>query len=149
VTRLRIANPAAKEARRLKPSRLFTFGVLASIMRLRSVSAGMPRPDPPLETRWKPGQTGNPGGISRERRRLINEAAEIAARVLLAQMQAVEEQARRDAGETITADVHRVVKDVLDRADGTARQSIDHTSTDGTMSPTRIVIEAADDNGQD
>ncbi len=109
----------------------------------------MPRPDPPVETRWKAGQSGNPGGISRERRRLINEAAEIAARVLLAQMQAVEEQARRDAGETITADVHRVVKDVLDRADGTARQSIDHTSTDGTMSPTRIVIEAANDDSQD
>jgi hypothetical protein len=104
---------------------------------------------PPVETRWKAGQSGNPGGISRERRRLINEAAEIAARVLLAQMQAVEQQAQENAGETITADVHRVVKDVLDRADGTARQSIDHTSTDGTMSPTRIVIEAADDDSQD
>jgi hypothetical protein len=118
-------------------------------MHSNSVSAGMPRPDPPIETRWKPGQTGNPGGISRERRRLINEAAEIAARVLLAQMQAVEQQAQMSAGETITADVHRVVKDVLDRADGTARQSLDHTSSDGSMSPTRIVIEAADDNSAD
>jgi hypothetical protein len=42
-----------------------------------------------------------------------------------------------------------VVKDVLDRADGTARQSLDHTSSDGSMSPTRIVIEAADDNSAD
>lgn len=28
----------------------------------------MPRPDPPAEYRWKPGQTGNPNGHSRGRR---------------------------------------------------------------------------------
>lgn len=96
--------------------------------------------NPPKHTRFKPGQSGNPGGISAERRRLLNEAAEAAARIMHRQLQAVEgmlneHPEKERVLELINADIHRVIKDALDRVDGTARQSVDHTSSDGSMTP--------------
>jgi hypothetical protein len=37
----------------------------------------------------------------------------------------------------------------MDREFGTAVQKVDNTSSDGSHAPTRIVIEAARDNGKD
>jgi hypothetical protein len=114
--------------------------------------------NPPKHTRFKPGQSGNPGGVSSERKRLLNEAAERAARIMARQLEALEglmnehPEKERIVSELITADIHRIVKDALDRVDGTPRQSVDMTSSDGSMSPpSRIVIEAAhaDDGSED
>lgn len=43
----------------------------------------------------------------------------------------------------------QALKEVADRIDGKAKESIDLSSEDGTMSPTRIVIEAASAIGDD
>jgi hypothetical protein len=109
---------------------------------------------PPKEHQWKKGQSGNPGGMTKERRRALDRAAELAARVLHRQLEAVEGVMLKDptkeriVAEMITADIHRVVKEALDRADGTPRQAVDHTSSDGTMSPPpvvqRVIISAKD-----
>ena len=100
---------------------------------------------------FKPGQSGNPGGVSSERKRLLNESANIAARIMHRQLQALESMfnehpEKERIVETITADIHRVVKDALDREEGTPRQSVDHTSSDGSMTPkpfTGFIIERA------
>lgn len=111
--------------------------------------------NPPVHTRFKKGQSGNPGGISSERKRLLNESAEIAARIMHRQLAALEgmfneHPEKESIVATINADIHRIVKDAIDRAEGTARQSVDHTSSDGSMAPAKIVIEAAKhDNGDD
>jgi hypothetical protein len=89
---------------------------------------------------FKPGQSGNPGGISSERKRLLNESAEMAARIMHRQLEAVqgimhEHPEKERILELINADIHRLVKDAIDRVDGTARASVDVTSSDGSMSP--------------
>ena len=95
---------------------------------------------PPKKTQFKPGQSGNPGGFSSERKRLLNESAEMAARIMHRQLQALEgmfaeHPEKERIVETITADIHRLVKDAIDRTEGTARQSVDMTSSDGSMTP--------------
>jgi hypothetical protein len=95
---------------------------------------------PPEHTRFKPGQSGNPGGLSSERKRLLNEAAERAARIVARQLEAIEgimneNPEKERILDLVNADIHRLVKDVIDRADGTARASVDVTSSDGSMSP--------------
>jgi hypothetical protein len=107
---------------------------------------------PPKKTQFKPGQSGNPGGVSSERKRLLNESAEMAARIMHRQLEALEgmfaehPEKERIVG-SINADIHRLVKDAIDRAEGTARQSVDMTSSDGSMTPKGIpedVITALD-----
>lgn len=95
---------------------------------------------PPKHTQWKKGQSGNPGGISSERKRLLNESAEIAARIMHRQLAALEgmfneHPEKESIVATINADIHRIVKDAIDRAEGTARASVDVTSSDGSMTP--------------
>jgi hypothetical protein len=97
---------------------------------------------------FKPGQSGNPGGVSSERKRLLNEAAERAARIVARQLEAIEgimneHPEKERILDLVNADIHRLVKDVIDRADGTARQSVDHTSSDKSMTPQQIVLRAA------
>lgn len=112
--------------------------------------------EPPVEYRFKPGQSGNPGGVSRERKRLLNEAAEIAARILHRQLEALEGVIAEDptkeriVSELITGDIHRIVKEAIDRADGTPRAAVDHTSSDGSMKPQiieRVIVTASDKDG--
>lgn len=65
-------------------------------------------PTPPVETRWKPGQSGNPDGLSKEIaevRKLIREAGPIAAAKIIELMNSVDDRV------AIVA-----VKEVLDRA---------------------------------
>ena len=93
----------------------------------------MANPHPSPKTRFKKGQSGNPGGFSSERKRLLNESAEMAARIMHRQLEALEgmfaeHPEKERIVESINADIHRLVKDAIDRAEGTARQSVDHTT---------------------
>jgi hypothetical protein len=108
--------------------------------------------NPPKHTRFKKGQSGNPGGLSSERKRLLNESAEIAARIMHRQLEALEgmfnEHPEKEAiVASISADVHRIVKDAIDRAEGTAKQSVDHT-TNGKDLPA-VTTYKLPDNGRD
>jgi len=100
---------------------------------------------PPKKTQFKPGQSGNPGGFSSERKRLLNESAEMAARIMHRQLQALEgmfseHPEKERIVETITADIHRLVKDAIDRTEGTARQSVDMTTNGKDIPASAITL---------
>lgn len=108
----------------------------------------MPNPDPSPETRWKPGQSGNPGGKTSAHRRAEIRAAELAAKVQLELVEALHNVLLKADGDeakigAIRADVLKLIKDAQDRAFGTPKASIDLESPEGTMTPPQIVrIEA-------
>jgi len=104
---------------------------------------------PNPSTQFKPGQSGNPGGINSETHRLIKENAERAARIQHMLLDGLEKKltdASPDECEAILrADVNKIIGDALDRHLGKATQTIDAKSSDGTMSPTSAsdaVLEA-------
>jgi hypothetical protein len=104
---------------------------------------GNPNPSP--ETRFKPGQSGNPGGKSAEHVAAERKAAEISALMRLQLLSTMQEKVAKalelpeaslkDILELVNGDVLRLFKDSEDRAHGTPRQAVDHTSSDGSMSP--------------
>jgi hypothetical protein len=112
----------------------------------------MANPNPSPETRFT--SSGNPKGKTAEQRQAEVKAAEIAANLRLAAL--IRMQERLDAGEIdpqelVTPDNLRLFKDSEDRAHGTPKTAVDHTSSDGSMTPgpTRIIIEAASDDSED
>jgi len=95
---------------------------------------------PPKHAQFKKGQSGNPSGISKARKQLLDEAADMAAqiqhRVLEATLSMMREHPEKEkALEFLTPDTRQLMKELLDRAEGTAKQSIAHTSPDGSMTP--------------
>jgi hypothetical protein len=105
--------------------------------------AGNPNPSP--ETRFKPGNNANPGGKSAELKAIEAEAAVMAAKFRHAALSAMTEKLNGVQGlpkltadqvlEMVTSDILRLAKDSEDRAYGTPRASVDHTSADGSMTP--------------
>lgn len=98
---------------------------------------------------FQPGQSGNPGGKTSAHRQSEIEAAELAAKVQLRMMKAVDEKITQletalDAPDpyaallVIKADFLRLIKDAQDRGYGAPVQVLDNTSSDGTMTPTVI-----------
>ena len=113
----------------------------------------MANPNPNPSTRFKKGQSGNPGGMTKARRQLLDEAADMAAQIQHRMLEATlammrEHPEKEKALEFLSADTRQLMKELLDRAEGTAKQSVDHTSSDGSMTPKpdRIIIEAARDD---
>ena len=100
-------------------------------------------PNPSHETRFKPGVSGNPSGRSSEELIAMNEAAKIAANLRLAALSCL--QVKVDAGEDLLeyldANILSLFKQSEDRAHGTPKQSVDNTSSDGSMTPTKIIRE--------
>jgi hypothetical protein len=113
----------------------------------------MANPNPSPETRFKPGQVANPTGKTAEQAARDMKTADLASQFRLKVLSRVMENAEAgiDPLELLTPDVIRVLKDSEDRAHGTPKAAVDHTSSDGTMTPgpTRIIIEAASDNSED
>lgn len=97
--------------------------------------AGNPNPSP--ATRFGPGNKANPGGKTKAQKAIEIEAAIMAAKLRHAILSAMTEKLAdiTDATELLTADALRLMKDSEDRAFGTAKQSVDHSSEDGSMTP--------------
>ena len=101
--------------------------------------AGNPNPSP--ETRFGPGNNANPGGKSKELKRLEAEAAEMSARIRHAALSAMTEKLAKAAEapepdpdavlKLITNDNLRLFKDSEDRAHGTPKQSVEATRAEG------------------
>lgn len=74
--------------------------------------------------------------------------AEMATRIrnkLLSELSELIESAKgAKAIAEIRGDVLKLLKDSEDRGFGAPKQELDHTSTDGSMSPVNIVLRAAD-----
>ena len=106
--------------------------------------AQFPNPD----TQFKPGQSGNPGGKSKEHRQAEIEAAELAAKVQLRMMKAVDEKITQletalDGPDpyaallVVKADFLKLIKDAQDRGYGAPVQpTTDSVQPD--MTPTVI-----------
>lgn len=89
---------------------------------------------------FKPGQSGNPGGLTSEqiekRRANRDRAFAIEERMLTAlETDMTDNEAK--VLDHIRADVLRLIHTAIERVDGKAKQAIDvdSTSSDGTMSP--------------
>lgn len=124
----------------------------------------MANPNPSPETRFGAERGNEPkGGKTSEQRRAEYQAAEHAAFIREKMLSVIKEKI--DAGEDplqfIDPATLKLFKDSEDRAHGTPRQAVDHTSSDGSMSPKAIdatklsdevlqaLIEAADGNPDD
>ncbi len=119
---------------------------------------GNPNPSP--ETRFKPGDSGNPVGKTSAQRQAELANAERATRIRGRMLEALENELdkldREADGEVktaaiaaIKADILKLLKDTEDRGLGTPKQSIQHGSDPDNPMPTVIRIEAASVNGDD
>ena len=83
----------------------------------------MANPNPSPETRFQAGNNANPGGKTKEHKRMEIEAAEMAAKIRHAMLSAITEKLTNDtkADELLTGDVLRLMKDSEDRAHGTPK----------------------------
>lgn len=94
----------------------------------------MANPNPSPETRFKPGSTPNPGGKTKELKRLEMEAAEMSARLRHAALSSMMEKLEGnllDVDDIVKADMLRLFKDSEDRAHGTPRQTLHGAGDDG------------------
>lgn len=101
-----------------------------------------PNPDTSGLKPFQPGQSGNPGGKSAETIRLEREAADIALRMRLKWLKALEAQA--DAGDEaalglLSSEALNLAKQSEDRAHGTPRQSVEHSGEGG--GPLQVLIQ--------
>ena len=91
-----------------------------------------PNPDTSGLKPFKPGQSGNPGGKSAETIRLEREAADIALRMRLKWLKALEAQAEagdQAALDLLSSEALALAKQSEDRAHGTPRQSVEHSGS--------------------
>ena len=91
-----------------------------------------PNPDTSGLKPFQPGQSGNPGGKSAETIRLEREAADIALRMRLKWLKALE--AKAEAGDEealglLSSEALSLAKQSEDRAHGTPRQSVEHSGS--------------------
>lgn len=106
---------------------------------------------PPKHTRF--GQpNGNPNGKTSKQKRLEMQNAEAAMRIRARALSAVEAKLNECSTEEaiemlVEAAMLKLLKDSEDRGLGAPVQAI--TSPDGSIGPTRIVIEAAKPNASD
>ena len=105
---------------------------------------------PPKEHQFKKGQVANPGGKTKEQKRLEMENAKAAMRIRAKLLKATEKKlkgmnADDVVEELVEAAMLKLLKDSEDRGLGAPVQA--HTSPDGSMSPQQIIIRAADDSG--
>ena len=106
---------------------------------------------PPKHSQFKRGESGNPKGKTSEQKLMELANAEAATRIQARLLQALEGQMLEDPTKLtivdsfIKAEVLKLIKDAQDRGLGTAKQSVDVSSSDGSMSPTRHARDLTDD----
>ena len=108
----------------------------------------MANPNPHPEARWKPGQSGNPGGVTSEqmqKRKANRDAAFALEERLLAALKKDMDERESSIVDHIRADVLKLIHTAIEREDGKAVARVDNTSSDGSMSmPTRVEIVAVE-----
>lgn len=113
----------------------------------------MANPDPSPENRFKPGQSGNPGGLTKEqieqRKRNRDTAMAIEEKLLGAVSKDLTENEVEALGH-VRADVLRLIHAAIERHDGKPVAQIDQTSSDGSARlPHRILLVGPEDAGED
>ena len=100
----------------------------------------MPTPPPPVHTRFKKGDVGNPGGKTSEQRKAEIRNAELATKIRTRLLEAVQATLQDDTStaaalERIEGNILKLIKESEDRGLGMPKASVDLTSEDGTMTP--------------
>lgn len=109
----------------------------------------MANPDPSPENRFKPGQSGNPGGLTKEqieqRKRNRDVAMAIEEKLLGAVAKDLTER-EQAALDHVRSDVLRLIHAAIERHDGKPTQQVDQTSSDGSARlPARIILVGPED----
>lgn len=110
---------------------------------------------PPEHTKWKPGQSGNPGGKSSAHRQAEVRAAELAAQTRLELVEAfaalmADQATPEQKYALVNSDALKLLKESEDRGFGTPKSSLDLSSDDGTMSPpSRVELVAVSSKSTD
>lgn len=104
------------------------------------MAQGNPNPSP--NTRFEPGQSGNPGGLTAEqiakRRANRDKAFALEERMLAALERDMTDDESRILGH-IRADVLRLIHTAIEREDGKPVARNEHSSPDGSLSPPSVV----------
>lgn len=112
----------------------------------------MANPNPHPEGRWKPGQSGNPGGVTSEqmqKRKANRDAAFALEERMLAALKKDMDANEARVLDHIRADVLRLIHTAIEREDGKAVARVDNTSSDGSMAmPHRVEIVAVEKEGE-
>jgi hypothetical protein len=102
----------------------------------------MANPNPSPETRFTPGQSGNPGGFTAEqveKRKANRDRAFALEEKMLSALERDMTQNEAAILQHIRADVLRLIHTAIERVDGKPQQRVDATSSDGSMSPPSVV----------
>ena len=106
----------------------------------------MANPNPSPATRFGVGNKANPQGKTSSHRKAEIKAAELAAKIQLELLEALDETFASAGSahkvDQIRNEVLKLLKDSQDRAFGAPTQPVDNTSSDGSMSPTTVKIVA-------
>lgn len=110
---------------------------------------GNPNPSPDTRFGGKRGNQPN-GGKTSAQKKAEYDAAEKAALIGDKMVSSIMDKlsAGTDAIDFIDPATLKLLKDVQDRAHGTPTQAVDHTSTDGSMTP-QVQTYRLPDNGRD
>ena len=102
---------------------------------------------PPRDHQFKPGKSGNAGGLTAEqieKRRANRDKAFAIEEKLLAAIEIDLTDNEADALQHVRSDVLRLIHTAIERYDGKPQQHIDNTSSDGSHAmPSKIVVKAA------
>ncbi len=116
----------------------------------------MANPNPSPATRFKPGESGNPGGKSEGQRAAEIEAARIAAELRLKALSSLQEIVERS--EMTVEEIHKALaqsenlklfKDSEDRAHGTPKQTSEVSGLEGAPLVTEVVYKVFDPKNED
>jgi hypothetical protein len=102
----------------------------------------MANPNPSPETRFKPGESGNPNGKTPEQKKNEMQAAEIAAELRLAALIRMQESVSgegKDILELLDANALKLFKDSEDRAHGTPKATTEMSGPNGQAIPVTAV----------
>ena len=109
--------------------------------------------DPEKDTRFKPGKSGNEGGMTSEqaaKRKANRDAAFALEERLLAALKKDMDEREANIVDHIRADVLKLIHTAIEREDGKAVARVDNTSSDGSFTvPSKIVLTGPDDDSAD
>ena len=109
--------------------------------------------DPEKDTRFKPGTSGNSGGMTSEqaaKRKANRDAAFALEERLLAALKKDMDDRESSIIDHIRADVLKLIHTAIEREDGKAVARVDNTSSDGSFTvPSKIVLTGPDDDSKD
>lgn len=109
----------------------------------------MANPNPSPETRFKPGQSGNPSGKSAEQAERERRASDIASKITLIGVSYVQE--KLESGDLHVMDIlnsgmMRFIKEAQDRAHGTPQQTVDN-NLNGKVEVTNATVKFVGGSG--